>query len=224
MVHHTISTSTIRGAERFKQNQTHEKRTPVAGRARDRSNAGRLLVRHACRPADAPRAPRRRASAPRELGAAHRLARASQEPLGAGALVRAAGLRRRSRCTKAGSRWSTNCARPNAAFAPLCREVRQLAIAETDAQRELDDAAAAALPRRIARRARATASSPATTSRCSRPRAGPPRTYTVPLYQAPAGLAQRRPWYTRQEIERCPRRRPRCAGARSPGWPIRSMR
>ena len=71
------------------------------GRARDRSGpAGRLFVRRALPPDDAV-APRRgqRTAAARP---ADRLAHASQEPLGAGAVVRTAGLRRRSAARRLG--------------------------------------------------------------------------------------------------------------------------
>src|SRR5450830_112923 len=61
--------------EGFKQNQTHEKWTPVAGRALDRSNAGRLFRRPArARRADASLHRRHPAARPR---AADRLAGAS---------------------------------------------------------------------------------------------------------------------------------------------------
>ncbi|RZL92169.1 MAG: transglycosylase [Variovorax sp.] len=97
----------------------------------------------------------------------------------------------------------SNCGRPNAAFAPLCREVRQLALAETDEQREW-------MMRRL---------QPYRVEPLDGPSEGkltsyyepvfeasrrPTAAHTVPLYQAPAGLVARRPWYTRQEIDTLP--------------------
>jgi membrane-bound lytic murein transglycosylase A len=105
--------------------------------------------------------------------------------------------------------WSAmiaNCARPNAAFAPLCREVRQLALAETEEQRQW-------LRERL---------QPYRVEPLSCPTEGkltsyyepvfeasrrPTAQHTVPLYQAPAGLVARRPWFTRQEIDTLPQAR-----------------
>jgi membrane-bound lytic murein transglycosylase A len=102
--------------------------------------------------------------------------------------------------------WSamvSNCARPNAAFAPLCREVRQLAIASPDEQR-------AWMQQRLQPYRVESPSGPVEGKLTSyyepvfdasrRPTA----THTVPLYQAPVGLVARRPWYTRQEIDTLP--------------------
>ena len=97
----------------------------------------------------------------------------------------------------------SNCARPNAAIAPLCREVRQLALAEPDQQREW--MMQRLQPFRI--EALAGTSEGKLTSyyepvfdASRRPNA----THQVPLYQAPAGLVPKRPWYTRQEIDTLP--------------------
>ena len=96
-----------------------------------------------------------------------------------------------------------NCARPNAAFAPLCREVRQLAIATPEEQRQwMTDRLQ---PYRV--ESLAGSSEGKLTSyyepvyEASRV---PSATFNVPLYQAPDGLVPRRPWYTRQEIETLP--------------------
>ena len=97
----------------------------------------------------------------------------------------------------------SNCARPNAAIAPLCRGVRQLALAEPDQQREW--MMQRLQPFRI--EALAGTSEGKLTSyyepvfdASRRPNA----THQVPLYQAPAGLVPKRPWYTRQEIDTLP--------------------
>lgn len=97
----------------------------------------------------------------------------------------------------------SNCARPNAAFAPLCQEVRRLAIAGADAQRSfLVDRLQ---PYRV--ESLAGQSDGQLTSyyepvyEASR---RPTAQFNVPLYRAPAGLAQRQPWFTRAQIETLP--------------------
>ena len=104
---------------------------------------------------------------------------------------------------KAGVALISNCARPNAAFAPLCREVRQLALAETEEQRQWMQQRLQ--PYRVESLAgqnegKLTSYYEPVFDASRRPTA----THTVPLYQAPAGLVPRRPWYTRQEIDTLP--------------------
>ncbi|HJS05920.1 MAG TPA: MltA domain-containing protein [Variovorax sp.] len=102
--------------------------------------------------------------------------------------------------------WSamiTNCARPNTAFAPLCREVRQLALAETEEQRQW--LRERLQPYRVESPAgpvegKLTSYYEPVFEASRRPTAQ----HTVPLYQAPAGLVARRPWFTRQEIDTLP--------------------
>ncbi|MDR6534693.1 MltA domain-containing protein [Variovorax soli] len=102
--------------------------------------------------------------------------------------------------------WSamiTNCARPNAAFAPLCREVRQLTLAETEEQRQW-------MRERLQPYRVEPLSGPAEGKLTSyyepvfEASRRPDAQHTVPLYQAPAGLVARRPWFTRQEIDTLP--------------------
>jgi membrane-bound lytic murein transglycosylase A len=96
-----------------------------------------------------------------------------------------------------------NCARPNAAFAPLCGEVRQLALADDGQQRSwmmqrlqpyrvesLSGQSEGKLTSYFEPVYEATRRQSATN--------------TVPVYAPPAGLDGRRPWYTRQEIETLP--------------------
>jgi membrane-bound lytic murein transglycosylase A len=96
-----------------------------------------------------------------------------------------------------------NCARPNAAIAPLCHEVRQMVLAGPDEQREW--MVQHLQPFRV--EPIAGVSDGKLTSyyepvfEASRQ---PNATYIYPLYQAPAGLVPRRPWYTRQEIDTLP--------------------
>lgn len=97
----------------------------------------------------------------------------------------------------------SNCARPNAAFAPLCREVRELSLAETDEQR-------AWMMQRLQPYRVESPTGPTDGKLTSyyepvfEATRRPTATNTVPLYQAPAGLVPKRPWYTRQEIDTLP--------------------
>jgi membrane-bound lytic murein transglycosylase A len=99
--------------------------------------------------------------------------------------------------------WLKSCERPGQAFAPLCGEVRRLSIASADEQRawmvsrlqpyrvETPQGAAEGL----------LTSYYEPVFKASRQSGNG---YTVPLYQAPAGLAGRKPWYTRQDIDTLP--------------------
>lgn len=99
--------------------------------------------------------------------------------------------------------WLKSCERPGPAFAPLCGEVRRLSIASADEQRawmvsrlqpyrvETPQGAAEGL----------LTSYYEPVFKASRQSGNG---YTVPLYQAPAGLASRKPWYTRQDIDTLP--------------------
>jgi membrane-bound lytic murein transglycosylase A len=97
----------------------------------------------------------------------------------------------------------SNCARPNAAFAPLCPEVRRLAIAEPDAQRQW--MTERLQPYRVES---LTGQSDGQLTSYYEPvydaSRQPTAQFNVPLYGAPAGLVPRRPWYTRQQIETLP--------------------
>lgn len=99
--------------------------------------------------------------------------------------------------------WIKGCERPAPAFAPLCSEVRRLSIASAEEQRAwmvsrmqpyrveaLDGNAEGLLtgyyePFMDAARL-------------------PGNGFTVPLYRPPAGLGERKPWYTRQQIDTLP--------------------
>ncbi len=97
----------------------------------------------------------------------------------------------------------SNCARPNAAFAPLCQDVRRLAIADVEAQRLW--MVERLQPYRV--ESHAGQSDGQLTSyyepvyEASR---RPTAQFNVPLYRAPLGLAQRQPWFTRAQIESLP--------------------
>lgn len=96
--------------------------------------------------------------------------------------------------------WIKSCERPGPVFAPLCAEVRRLSIGSVDEQlawmmerlqpyrveslQGADDGLLTGYYEPILE-----------ASRTATPG------YAVPLYLPPANLAQRKPWYTRQEID-----------------------
>ena len=96
--------------------------------------------------------------------------------------------------------WLKSCERPGPAFAPLCAQVRALSIADTDEQR--DWLTSRLQPYRVEALDGATEG---LLTAYFEPLLEASRTayaqFTVPLYQPPVGLAQRKPWYTRQEID-----------------------
>lgn len=96
--------------------------------------------------------------------------------------------------------WLQSCERPGPVFAPLCGEVRRLTLSDGAGQRawmmerlqpyrveELSGAPIGLL----------TAYFEPVLEASSRPSSQ----YAVPLYRLPAGLAQRKPWYSRQEAD-----------------------
>jgi membrane-bound lytic murein transglycosylase A len=99
--------------------------------------------------------------------------------------------------------WLKSCERATPVFVATCREVRQLSIGDAPAQR-------AWLQQRLQPYRVESAQGDATglltgyfepvveASRSLAPG------FTVPLYKPPATLAQRKPWFTRQEIETVP--------------------
>ena len=102
--------------------------------------------------------------------------------------------------------WIRSCERPGAAFVRLCPEVRELSLASEAEQREW-------MLRRLQPYRVESHAGPVEglltgyfepVMQASRvPLAG----YQVPLYRAPAGLAARKPWFTRQEIDTLPEAR-----------------
>ena len=99
--------------------------------------------------------------------------------------------------------WIKSCERPGPAFAPLCRDVRQLSIASGDEQRAW--MSSRLQPYRV-ESLQGVADGQLTSyyepvMKASRqPIAG----YEVPLYKAPAGLGNRKPWFSRQDIDTLP--------------------
>ncbi|MBC7394627.1 MAG: MltA domain-containing protein, partial [Variovorax sp.] len=97
----------------------------------------------------------------------------------------------------------SNCARPNAVFKPLCGDVRRLSIGSPDEQRQwmIDRLQ----PYRIESLAgqsdgQLTSYYEPVFEASRRPTAA----FSVPLYQPPASIGARRPWFTRQEIDTVP--------------------
>ena len=98
--------------------------------------------------------------------------------------------------------WIKSCERPGPVFAPLCAEVRQLSIGQIDEQRSW--MMKRLQPYRVEPLAGMPASEGLLTGyyepllEASRlPSPG----FAVPLFQPPASLAQRKPWFSRQEID-----------------------
>lgn len=96
--------------------------------------------------------------------------------------------------------WLKSCERPAPVFAPLCKDVRRLSIATVDEQR--DWLMSSLQPYRV------DALQPGEeglltgyfeplleASRLATPK------FSVPVYQPPLHLAQRKPWYSRQEAD-----------------------
>lgn len=99
--------------------------------------------------------------------------------------------------------WTRSCERPAAAFAALCPEIRVLSLASGDEQRRW-------MLQRL-QPYRVEALGPATDGlltgyyepvlQASRTRRAE---YQVPLYRPPPGLATRKPWFTRKEMDTLP--------------------
>jgi len=100
--------------------------------------------------------------------------------------------------------WLKSCERPSPVFAPLCPEVRQLSIAEPDAQRAW--VRERLQPYRV--EALDGTSGPGLLTAYFEPefeaRRQPGAGFNSPLYALPAGLKAGQPWYTRQEMDSLP--------------------
>lgn len=96
--------------------------------------------------------------------------------------------------------WLKSCERPGPVFAPLCAQVRTLSIANADEQRawlmaRLQPYQVEALDGTTEGLLTAYFEPVLEASRRANAQ------FSIPLYQPPVGLAQRKPWYTRQEID-----------------------
>jgi len=96
--------------------------------------------------------------------------------------------------------WIHNCERPSAVFAPLCDEVRRLSLATPEEQRAW--MRARLQPYRVEPAAGGNA--PGLLTAYFEPYFQATRTqqpgFNTPIYAPPPTLAQRKPWYTRQEM------------------------
>ncbi len=99
--------------------------------------------------------------------------------------------------------WLKSCERPGPVFGPLCSEVRRLSIGGADEQRAW--LLARLQPYRVET---LSGGAEGLLTGYFEPVLEGSRTasadFSVPLYQPPSGLAQRKPWYTRQEIDTLP--------------------
>ena len=114
--------------------------------------------------------------------------------------------------TEAWNAWIKSCERPGPTFAGLCSEVRRLSLGTPDEQRQWMKARLQ--PYRVEALGAPTEGLLTSyfepmfdASRSARVGFG------APLYRPPAGLAQRKPWYTRQEMETLPEARAQLAGS-----------
>jgi membrane-bound lytic murein transglycosylase A len=99
--------------------------------------------------------------------------------------------------------WLKSCERPGPAFAPLCGEVRRLSIASAAEQRAW--MVSRLQPYRVeSLQGQAEGLLTSYYEPVLRASRQSGNGYTVPLYQPPAGLASRKPWFTRQEIDTLP--------------------
>jgi len=99
--------------------------------------------------------------------------------------------------------WVKSCERPGPVFAPLCSEVRRLSIGSGEEQRAW--LVARLQPYRVdALSGSAEGLLTAYFEPVLEGARTPSAAFSVPLYQPPLGLAQRKPWFTRQEIDTQP--------------------
>jgi membrane-bound lytic murein transglycosylase A len=99
--------------------------------------------------------------------------------------------------------WIKSCERPGAVFGPLCADVRRLSIGAPDEQRAWMQERLQ--PYRVETlQGEATGLLTAYYEPVLEANRLPNASFNVPLYQPPPGLAQRKPWYSRQEIDTLP--------------------
>ena len=102
--------------------------------------------------------------------------------------------------------WLKSCERPGPVFAPLCGEVRRLSLGSADEQR--DWMMTRLQPYRVDALQGGAGSEDGLLTGYYEPVLEGSRVATadfaVPLYRPPTQLAQRKPWYTRQEIDTQP--------------------
>ena len=102
--------------------------------------------------------------------------------------------------------WLKSCERPGPVFAALCPQVRRLSLASGDEQRAWMFAQLQPYrvePLQAGGEGLLTAYYEPVLEAMRQPSAS----HAVPLYRTPAGLGQKKPWYTRQEIDSLPEAR-----------------
>ena len=104
---------------------------------------------------------------------------------------------------EAWSAWLQSCEKPGPVFAPLCTEVRQLSLGDEQAKRawmmtRLQPYRVTSLQGEDAGLLTAYHEPVVEASRLRT------SAFSVPLFQPPANLAQRKPWFTRQDIDTLP--------------------
>jgi membrane-bound lytic murein transglycosylase A len=109
--------------------------------------------------------------------------------------------------------WMRSCERPGGTWAALCPEVRRMSIATLDEQRawmvaRLQPYRVEPLPGSAPTEGLLTGYYEPMFEATRTPTAA----FSVPLYQPPASLTQRRPWYTRQEMDTLPEVQAQLAG------------
>ena len=96
--------------------------------------------------------------------------------------------------------WLKSCERPVGTMGTVCAEVRRLSIGSADEQRAWIQSRLQ--PMRVETlQGEATGLLTAYYEPVLEARRLPTAQFNVPLYQPPIGMAQRKPWYTRQEID-----------------------
>ena len=99
--------------------------------------------------------------------------------------------------------WLKSCEKPQPATGALCGEVRRLSIADAQAQRAWMQSRLQ--PYRVeSLQAEATGLLTGYFEPQLEASRVPTADFTVPIYQLPLNLAQRKPWYTRQEMDTLP--------------------
>ncbi len=99
--------------------------------------------------------------------------------------------------------WLKSCERPTGALAPLCPDVRRLSIGSADEQRAWMQERLQ--PFRVeSTQGDATGLLTAYFEPVLEASRQPSAAFSIPLYQPPVGLAQRKPWFTRQEMDTLP--------------------
>jgi membrane-bound lytic murein transglycosylase A len=99
--------------------------------------------------------------------------------------------------------WLKSCERPAGPLLLLCPDIRRLSIGSADEQRAwMQDRLQAFRVETV--QGEATGLLTAYFEPVLEANRLPSATFSIPLYQPPAGLAQRKPWFTRQEIDTLP--------------------